>query len=92
MPERGVKSPSGGIAVQRGASTQAATSSETCSLDKFTIWRPSRSYHGEGNIDHGSTEARGGLRRGTGSSMCVRRGAEHERPVWATLVGERRLV
>jgi len=50
-------------AVQRGASTQAATRSEACSS---TESQPGgrAALHGEGHIGSESTEARGRLRRG----------------------------
>jgi hypothetical protein len=81
MLERGVKGLQATSVAAQGANTRAATSSEACSLDKFTNRRPSRSFHGEGNSVTGSTEGPGRLWRGTGSSTCVRGGVEHERPV-----------
>jgi hypothetical protein len=78
-------------ASSEGASTRAATSSEACSLDRFTTREPSRSFHGEGHVRRAPVRGctRGGSRRGRGRSTCAGRRTEHERPVCAAWSGSR---
>ena len=79
--------------LRREQVTRAATSSEACSLDRFTIREPSRSCHGEGNIcapvRRCTCASLGGV---WGAARVTRRSAEHERPVCAAVVAARRLV
>ena len=79
--ERGVES-----LFTEGASVRAAASSEFCSLVRFTMEKPSRSYHGEGHVRWVRVgDALGGFSRGTGSGTYAWFGSEQERPVCAAL-------
>ncbi len=77
--ERGVKSLFGGS--KRAG--RSATRHKSCSLVKFTMKEPSRSYHGEGSIrptgdpDMPLVESF----RGMGSGTYARLGSGQERPV-----------
>jgi hypothetical protein len=78
--KRSVKSPP-----RRGATKRAATSSEACSLVRFSAERrtgwPSRSFHGEGNRQRMATgEAAAGRPRGMDRSTLRQLDAEQERP------------
>ena len=84
VAERSVKS-----LRKEGATRRAATSSEACSLDRFSAERrmggPSRSCHGEGNKQRAETGAGAGTPRGMARSTSGQFNAEQERPSSAAL-------
>ena len=86
--ERGVESHFGG-------SKRAGRSAfwcEFCSLDRYTMEEPSRSYHGEGHVRQSGVPDMPfvGSFRGTGSGTCAGVGSGQERPVCAALSGKDR--
>jgi len=81
--ERGVKSLFGGS--KRAG--RSAIRHESCSLVRFTMEEPSRSFHGEGSIRPPGVPDMPQVEpfRGTGSGTYARPGSEQERPVFPAL-------
>lgn len=66
---------------------RSVTRHESCSLVKYTMGKPSRSYHGEGNIRPTRVPEMPLVEffRGMGSGTHARSDAKQERPVCAAL-------
>ncbi len=79
---------------ERGANQRAATTSERCSLVRFSAERclggPSRSCHGEGNRQHPGPERMLDLSGVSGGGTLGQSNAEQERPYLAALSGKDR--